>query len=129
MAIRILIADDHKIIRDGLRSLIERSPELELIGEAADGQEAIDKADELLPDVVLIDITMPVVEGSAATREILTRHPGMKVLTLSMHTDRYFVDKMRAAGVSGYVPKDEAYDVLEEAITTVHDGGTFFHVG
>ena len=102
---------------------------MELIGEAADGQEAIDMADELLPDVVLIDITMPVVDGSAATREILARHPEMKVLTLSMHTDRYFVDKMRAAGVAGYVPKDEAYDVLEEAIMTVHSGGTFFHVG
>jgi two-component system, NarL family, response regulator NreC len=126
MAIRVLVADDHKIIRDGLRSLIERSPELELVGEAADGQEAVDRADELLPDVVLLDITMPVLDGSAAARLILERHPQMKVLTLSMHTDRYFVDKMRAAGAHGYVPKDEAYDILVEAILAIQAGGTFF---
>ena len=86
-------------------------------------------ADELLPDVVLLDIIMPVVDGSAAARQIIERHPERKVLTLSMHTDRYFVDKIKAAGASGYVPKDEAYDVLVEAVLTVHAGGTFFHVG
>lgn len=126
MAIRVLLADDHKIMRDSLRALFLQTPELELVGEATDGQEAVDLAAELLPDIVITDITMPRLDGPAATRLITARHPLTRVIALSMHTDLYYVREMQAAGAMGYVPKDEAYEVLATAIRTVHEGGTFF---
>jgi two-component system, NarL family, response regulator NreC len=126
MAIRVLVADDHKIIRDGLKLLFRQNPQLELVGEAADGQEALDLTAELLPDVVVMDITMPKMDGPDAARAIIEQHPQIKVIALTMHTDGFFVDKMKAAGASGYVVKEEAYDVLAEAIETVQGGGCFF---
>ena len=126
MIIRVLLADDHKIIRDGLKALFAQNPELELVGEAADGQEAADLADELRPHVVVMDISMPRMDGPDATRLILGRHPEMKVVALSMHTDGYFVAEMKAAGATGFVAKEEAYEVLATAIRTTHEGGTFF---
>jgi two-component system, NarL family, response regulator NreC len=126
MAIRVLLADDHRIIRDGLRLLFGQNTVVQLVGEAADGREAVDLADELRPDVVVMDVTMPFLDGPEATREILKRCPQTKVIALSMHCDRYYVDRMQAAGASGYVPKEEAYDVLQTALEAVHAGGTFF---
>ena len=126
MAIRVVLADDHKLIRDGLRALFAQNPQLELVGEAADGQEALELADQLLPDVVVMDITMPRLDGPDATKQITTRHPQIKVIALTMHTDRYYVDKMKAAGASAHVVKEAAYDALVHAIETVHAGGSYF---
>jgi DNA-binding NarL/FixJ family response regulator len=126
MAIRVLLADDHKIIRDGLRALFANNQELELVGEAADGEQAIRMSDELHPDVVVMDVTMPRVSGPAAARVILERHPDMHIIGLSMHADRYFMDLMKDAGAAGYIAKDAAYDDLADAIRTVHAGGTVF---
>lgn len=128
MAIRVLVADDHKIIRDGLRVLFQQSSEVEVVGEAADGQQAVDMAANLQPDVVVMDITMPHIDGPDATRLILQQRPQTKVIALSMHTDLYFVQEMKAAGAVGYVPKEEAYDVLLTAIRAVHEGETYFAV-
>lgn len=128
MPIRVLIADDHAIIRDGLKPLIKQSPNLEQVGEAANGLEAVELTDQHRPDVVVVDITMPIIDGAEATRRILAQHPQTKVIALSMHTDPYYVNLMREAGVVGYVPKEEAYDSLVEAIETVYAGGTAFHV-
>ncbi len=129
MAIRVLLADDHAIIREGLRALLAGNHRMALVGEAVNGLEAVDLAAELAPDVVVMDITMPRLDGPDATREILARHPQTKVVALTMHTERYFQDKMRAAGATGYVLKEEACEALVEAIETVHAGGTYFPGG
>jgi len=116
---RILIADDHGIVRDGLRALIEKQPDMEVVGEAEDGQMAVELAEELLPDVVIMDITMPNLNGIEATRQIVEEMPGVKVIALSIHSDRHFVVDMLKAGVSGYVLKACLSDDLIRAIRTV----------
>lgn len=126
MKIRVLLADDHEMIRDGLRGLFDQHPHLELVGESTNGHETLALAAELLPDVVVMDISMPGLDGPDAARQLLQRHPQMRVIALTMHTDRYFVDKMRAAGAHGYIPKEDAYDSLVAAIETVFAGGTHY---
>ena len=116
---RILIADDHGIVREGLRVLIEKQPDMEVVGEAEDGQMAVELAEELLPDVVIMDITMPNLNGIEATRQIVEKMPGVKVIALSIHSDRHFVVDMLKAGVSGYVLKSCLSDDLIRAIRTV----------
>jgi DNA-binding NarL/FixJ family response regulator len=116
MQMTILLADDHEIIRNGLRSLIEKERGLEVIGEAANGRMAIHLARQLKPDVVVMDIGMPDLNGIEATRQITTEVPGVKVLALSMHTDRRFVTGMLKAGASGYMLKDGAFEELIQAI-------------
>lgn len=119
MSIKVLLADDHKIIRDGLRSLIERHPEMEVVGEAEDGRTTVQLARALEPDVVIMDISMPDLNGIDATQQIVKDVPGVKVIALSMHSDKRFVVGMFKAGASGYLLKDCAFDELEQAVKTV----------
>jgi DNA-binding NarL/FixJ family response regulator len=117
--IRILLADDHKIIRDGLRALIGKYPNMEVIAEAPDGRTAVRLAKELSPDVAIMDISMPDLNGIEAARQIRAEAPQVSVLTLSMHSDGRFVKQLFAAGASGYLLKECAADELIDAIQTV----------
>ncbi len=119
MNIKVLLADDHKIIRDGLRSLIEKNPDMEVVGEAEDGRTTVRLVHELDPDIVIMDISMPDLNGIDATQQIVTNDPGVKVIALSMHSDKRFVAGMLKAGASGYLLKDCAFDELEQAVKTV----------
>jgi len=116
---RILIADDHGIVREVLRALIEKQPDMEVVGEAEDGQMAVELAEELLPDVVVMDITMPNLNSIEATRQIVEKIPTVKVIALSIHSDRHFVVDMLKAGVSVYVLKTCLIDDFIRAIRTV----------
>ena len=119
MSIKVLLADDHKIIRDGLRSLIERHPDMEVVGEAENGRTTVQLAQELRPDVIIMDISMPDLNGIDATQQIVANAPDIKVIALSMHSDKRFVVGMFKAGASGYLLKECAFDELEQAIKTV----------
>jgi len=119
MNIKILVADDHKIVRDGLRTLIEKENGMEVIAEAEDGRAAVKQAKKLLPDIVIMDITMPDLNGIDATRAIFEEAPGVKVIALSMHSDRRFVSGMLEAGASAYLLKDSAFEELATAIRAV----------
>ncbi len=119
MTIKILVADDHKIVRDGLRTLIEKENGMEVIAEAEDGRSAVKQAKKLLPDIVIMDITMPDLNGIDATRAIFEEASGVKVIALSMHSDRRFVSGMLEAGASAYLLKDSAFEELATAIRAV----------
>jgi DNA-binding NarL/FixJ family response regulator len=125
MKLKILLVDDHTILREGLKSLIERNPDAEVVGEASNGMEAVSLAGELQPDLVIMDLTMPVMNGIDATREITTRYPAIRVLALSMESNRYFVVEVLKAGASGYLLKETAFAELREAVHTVARGETF----
>ena len=119
MAVKILLADDDKVMRDGLRSLIEKQPEMEVVAEAENGRTAVRLNRKLRPDVIVMDIHMPEVNGIEATRRIVEEFPGTKVVAFSMHSDRQFVVGAIKAGVSGYLLKDCAFEELAHAIRTV----------
>lgn len=119
MSIRILLADDHIIFREGMRSLLSREPDIEVVGGAENGRETVRLACELKPDVIVMDITMPDLNGMEATRQIKKRIPDTKVLCLSMHSDRRYVLDMFRAGVSGYLLKNCAFKELSQAIHIV----------
>jgi two-component system, NarL family, response regulator NreC len=119
LKIKILLADDHKIVRDGLRALIERYPDMEIIAEAADGRTAVRLAKELSPNIAIMDISMPDMNGIEATRQIAAEAPRVKILTLSMHADSRYVKQLFAAGTSGYLLKECAIDELINAIHAV----------
>ena len=119
MATRILIVDDHKIIRDGLRMLVKKQPDMEVVGEADNGREAVRLALELIPDVVIMDVTMADLNGIDATRQIHKEQPDIKMIALSMHSDRRFVTGMLEAGATGYLLKDCAFEELAQAIQSV----------
>ncbi len=123
--IKILIADDHKITRQGLRSLLENEPDMEVAAEADEGRSAVRIACELKPDVVIMDVTMPDLNGMEATRQIVRKHPSIKIIALSMHSDNMFVTEMLKSGVSGYLLKDCAFEELSSAIRSVIDGKTY----
>jgi len=125
MSIRILLADDHGIMREGLRSLLEKEPDIKVVGEAEDGRKAIGLVSELLPDVVIMDISMPGLNGADATRRIVHQFPTVKVIALSMHSNRIFVVDMFKAGASGYVLKECLFDELVEAIRIVAAGDKY----
>ncbi len=122
MSIKIIVVDEHKILREGLSSLINKQPNMKTIGEATDGREAIEAVKKLSPDLVLMDVTMPNLNGIEATRKIKSKNPDIEVIALSLHSDRRFVLGMIDAGASGYLLKECAFDELVRAINTVMDG-------
>jgi DNA-binding NarL/FixJ family response regulator len=119
VSIRIILADDHRIMREGLRSLLEKQPDIEVVAEAEDGRTAVQLVRELSPDVVIMDIAMPDLNGIEAAHQIIAEGPGVKVVALSMHADRRFVARMFKAGASGYLLKDCAFEELARAVRTV----------
>lgn len=125
MTIRILLADDHDLMRQGLLRLLEDEKDLEVIGEAQNGREAIAKVEELSPDVAVLDVSMPDLNGVEAARNILQRTDKTRILALSMHTDRRFVMRMLEAGAMGYLPKNCAFDELATAIRAIHSGAMY----
>lgn len=125
MPINILIIDDHRLFREGLSALFQAQGDIKVVGEAGDGHAAIILARKLQPDIVLMDINMPVLNGIEATHQLKAENPGIKVIALSMHSGREFVQKMFGAGTSGYLLKDCAFSELAEAITIVSSGKSY----
>ena len=125
-SIRILLADDHHILREGLRSLLERQPGMSVVAEAGDGRETVQLADEHDPDLILMDIGMPNLNGIEATRRILEKHSNMGVVILSMHYDESYVIRSLKAGARGYLLKDSTKADLLGAIRAVVQGRSFF---
>ena len=125
--IRVLLADDHAVLRAGLRLLLNSQDDMEVVGEAATGAQAVARARQLHPDVVLLDITMSGADGLDAVREIKEDHPDTKVLALTMHDDESYLRRVLEAGGAGYVLKKSADTELLSAIRAVHQGGTFLH--
>lgn len=125
MPIRIIIADDHRLFREGLVNLLSESKDIEIVAQAENGKEAILKAKELNPDIVIMDIGMPIMNGVEATGKLLKEIPGIKVIALSMHSDKQYIKGMLEAGACGYLFKNCAYHELIEAITTVFSGKKF----
>lgn len=125
MSIRILLADDHRIVRQGLRSLFEKESNFEVVGEADDGRKTLQLVRELLPDIVVMDIAMPNLNGADATRQIVREFPKVKVIALSMYSRRAFVADMLKAGASGYVLKECPVDELIKAIRIVASGDKY----
>jgi len=119
MNIKILLADDHKITRDGLKSLLDSQNNMNVIGEAENGRQAVRLALDLAPDVIVMDINMPELNGIEATRQIVSELPGTKIIALSMYSDKRYVVGMLKAGVSGYLLKNCAFDELVSAISAV----------
>ena len=125
--IRVLIADDHTIVRSGVRLLLEAEDDIEVIGEALDGREALKLVESLQPDVVLMDITMPEMDGLEATKEIKTHFPQINVLVLTMHrSDEYFFEMLKA-GASGYILKGAKTSELINAVRVVQQGEVFLY--
>ncbi len=125
MRTTILLVDDHQIIREGLRALIEKSDAATVVGEAGNGADAVRLVGELRPDLVIMDLTMPIMNGIDATREITKKYPGTRVLALSMESDRFFVVEVLKAGATGYLLKDTAFAELSDAIDAVAKGDTY----
>ena len=124
--IRILLADDHTVIRSGLRVLLERQPGFRVIAEAADGRETVELANAHVPNVLVVDVAMPKLNGIDAVRQITARHPGIGVVVLSMHSDESYVLRALKAGARGYLLKDSPEADLISAILAVHEGKAFF---
>ena len=124
--IRILLADDHTVVRQGLRKLLEERPEWEVIAEAGDGREAVRLAEQHKPDVAILDVAMPLLNGIEATRQITKRLPGTRVLVLSMHADEAYVTQILQAGATGYLLKDSADVDLLKAVSEAAQGRSFF---
>ena len=123
--LRILLADDHAIVRQGVKALIGTQADLEVIGEADDGASALQKAIELSPDVVIIDLSMPGLNGTQATEQIRRACPGVKVLALTVHEDRGYLRRLLEAGASGYALKQAPAEQLYSAIRLVASGGIY----
>ncbi|MBE7473711.1 MAG: DNA-binding response regulator [Anaerolineae bacterium] len=123
--IKILLADDHTIVRKGIRSLLDGEADIEVVDEAENGREVLEKVEKLLPDIVLMDSTMPVLNGLEATRQLTKRFPQVKVLVLTMHTNEEYILQFLQAGASGYLVKQSAPQELVSAIQSVHRGDIF----
>lgn len=123
--IKLMLVDDHEVVRTGLRSFLETQPGVEVIAEAKNGLQAIEKAKELEPDIVLMDITMPDMDGMEATRQLKSMYPDCQVLVLTVHADKQYFMEMLAAGASGYLTKQAAADELIAAIQAVAAGHVY----
>ncbi|HLF75757.1 MAG TPA: response regulator transcription factor [Anaerolineales bacterium] len=123
--IRLMLADDHQVVRTGLKSFLESEPDFKVIAEASNGRDAIERALESRPDIILMDITMPEMDGLEATRQIKKLRPECVILCLSVHEDKYYFMEMLAAGASGYLTKQVASDELVSAIHAVAQGHVF----
>ncbi|MEO8132166.1 MAG: response regulator transcription factor, partial [Bryobacteraceae bacterium] len=126
MSIKILIADDHDIVRAGLKSLLERQTDIEIAGEASDGRELVRLAEQLSPSIVVTDIAMPQLNGIDAAAQILRRDPDIKIIILSMYADEEFLVRALTAGVKGYLLKDAVQADLLSAVRAVAMGRSFF---
>lgn len=124
--ITVLLADDHAIVRQGLSALLSADGHFRMVGQARTGREAVEMALTLLPDVILMDIAMPVLNGLEATRQILAANPEAKVVILSAHSDDEYIERMRSAGVAGFLEKQTSAEILTKAIREVASGKLFF---
>jgi two-component system response regulator NreC len=125
--IRIFITDDHHVLREGIRLLLEKVTDMELVGEAENGGDALAKISQLMPDIVLMDITMPLVNGLEATRQIKQKYPSIKVLILTMHETDQYLSEMLEVGASGYVVKTTTSGELISAIRSVYQGDIYLY--
>ena len=125
--IRILIADDHTLVREGLRALLEGQGDFEVIAEASNGREAVDRAIQMRPDVVLMDIGMPELDGLAATRHIVRTNPAIRILVLTVHETEDYFFRVLEVGAHGFLVKDAASTELVAAVRAVHHGGIYLH--
>jgi DNA-binding NarL/FixJ family response regulator len=124
--ITVLLAEDHMIVREGLRALLNLEIGIEIVGEAEDGRQAVIMTRKLTPDVLIMDIAMPMLNGLEALRQIMLTHPTTKVLILSAHNDDAYIEKAMSLGASGYMIKQTAFNVLPQAIREIHDGKPYF---
>ena len=124
-SIRVLIVDDHTLVRDGIRALLALSADIEVVGEAANGREALGKIKQLTPDVILMDLAMPIMSGLDATRRIRRDFPGIKVLALTQYDDSDYVVPVIEAGARGFVTKMAAFSELASAIQAVYKGDSY----
>jgi two-component system nitrate/nitrite response regulator NarL len=127
--IRVLLVDDHMLVLDGLQARLEMEDNLDIIATASNGLEALDKAKKLKPDLVVMDVSMPVLNGLDATKRFKAEQPNVKILMLSMHHDKEYILSLIQSGANGYVLKDVSSEELVQAINTVHQGGTYFSSG
>lgn len=124
--IRVAIADDHPEVRVALRLLLSMSKQIEIVCEASNGQEAVDCVKRLQPDVLVMDIYMPVLDGFAAAKEIVDLSVPTRIILISSHTEKFFANQAAIVGAQGFVPKDDVVKLLRLAIETVHRGEQFF---
>lgn len=129
MSLKVLLADDHKIVRDGLRTLLQKHPDIIVIAETENGRATVQAVNERRPDLVVMDIAMPDLNGIEATRQIAADHPGIKIIALSMHSDKRFVTEMLKAGASAYLLKDCAFEELLIAIRAVTENKIYLSPG
>jgi DNA-binding NarL/FixJ family response regulator len=122
----VLLAEDHTIVRQGLRLLVEADGDIKIVGEAKTGREAVQMTRDLRPEIIVMDIAMPLLNGLEATRQILKAFPGAKILILSAHSDPEYIEQVVKAGALGYLVKQSSGDVLAKAIRELHSGRTFF---
>ena len=125
MAVQVLIVDDHEIMREGMTALLRKYSQFEVVGQATDGRQALEMASQLKPDVIIMDVGMPNLNGIDATKKLLSLYPDLKIMALSAHSDGSIVAKMIKAGASGYMLKESAFDELIEGLNTLLDGRTF----
>ncbi len=124
--IKILLAEDHTVVREGLRALLEADGDIQVVAEAATGRQAVQSTKALHPDVVVMDLAMPLLNGLEATRQILSSVPGTRVIILSAHAEDAYLERVTELGVSGYLLKQTSAHVLSRAVREVHKGGSFF---
>lgn len=127
--IRVILVDDHPLVLDGIRTRLENEAGIEIVAEASNGAQAVEKAQELKPDVVLMDVSMPVLNGFEATRKLGECCPDVRVLILSMHDNREYILQLIQSGAKGYILKDVSAEEMVKAIETVCQGGTYFSSG
>ena len=123
--IKIMLVDDHRLVRAGLKRVLQEAADMQVVAEASSGEEALELMRNQAPDIVLMDINMPGIGGLEATRRAIQRHPGLKIIVVSMHLEEPYPSRMLAAGAAGYISKDSAADEVVAAIRRVNGGGHY----